>query len=129
MATWLVEPTYKKSVIERVYLKKDENVLMVETGWRWGQFHVTTEDDNLPEIEAGVDILDCGYESEVLELDDGCWEEKNYDECDEETQKWLEEFLEEEGNSWLDLEQHGWLQTDCEIIINCDLEITPVEEE
>lgn len=38
MATWKVEPTFKKSVIERNYLTKGTNTFMVETGWRWGNF-------------------------------------------------------------------------------------------
>ena len=128
MATWSVKPTWKKSIIERQRIKKDDNILVVETGWRWGEFTVYTDDDNPPDIEAGVDIYDCGYESELVETSDGCWEEHDYDEVDDETQAWLEEFF-EEGNSWLDLEEHGWLFDDCEMIIDCDLEITKVEED
>ena len=120
MAEWSVKPEWKKSIIERNYLHKDGQTLMVETGWRWGEFIVYTDDDNPPDIVAGVDIYDCGYESELVETDDGCWEEHDMDECDEETQAWLEEFF-EEGNSWLDLEEHGWNQGDCEMIIDCDL--------
>jgi hypothetical protein len=129
MATWKVEPTWKKSIIERNYLSKDGNTVMIETGWRWGEFTVETEDDNPPNIEAGVDIYDCGYESELVETNDGCWEEHDFDECDDETQEWLEEFF-EEGNSWLDLEcDHGWLQDECEMIIDCDLKITRINED
>ena len=120
MAEWSVKPQWKKSVIERNYLTKDGNTIMIETGWRWGEFIVYTDDDNPPDIEAGVDIYDCGYETELVECDDGCWEEQDMDECDEETQQWLEEFF-EEGNSWLDLEEHGWTQGDCEMIIDSDL--------
>jgi hypothetical protein len=128
MATWTVKPTWKKSIIERQHITKDDNKLIVETGWRWGEFIVYTEDDNPPDIEAGVDIYDCGYETELVETDDGCWEEHEYDEVDEETQGWLEEFF-DEGNSWLDLEEHGWIFSDCEMIIDCDLEITRREED
>jgi hypothetical protein len=128
MATWSVKPTWKKSIIERNYLIKDSNTLMVEIGWRWGEFLVYTDDDNPPELEAGVDILNCGYDSEMVETSDGCWEEHDMDECDEETQSWLEEFF-EDGNSWIDLEEHGWSQDECEFIIDCDMEITKVEED
>jgi hypothetical protein len=79
MATWSVKPAWKKSIIERNYLTKDGNTVMIETGWRWGEFTVETEDDNPPNIEAGVDIYDCGYESELVETDDGCWEEHDFD--------------------------------------------------
>jgi hypothetical protein len=127
MATWSVKPTLKKSIIERNYLTKDGNTVMVETGWRWGEFHVYTDDDNPPNIEAGVDIYDCEYETELVETNDGCWEEVNTDDCDDETTEWIENFF-EEGNSWLDLEEEGWNQNECEMIIDCDLEITKVEK-
>ena len=57
MATWSVKPTWKKSIIERNYLSKGDNTIMIETGWRWGEFTVETDDDNPPNIEAGVNIL------------------------------------------------------------------------
>ena len=127
MATWSVKPSWKKSIYERSYMTKDGNKLMVETGWRRGEFTVETEDDNPPKIEAGVDIYNCGYPTELVETDDGCWENHDTDECDEETQEWLEEFF-EEGNSWLDLEEHGWIQQETEMIIDCDLIIERVED-
>jgi hypothetical protein len=128
MATWSVKPTWKKSIIERNYLYKDGQQLVIETGWRWGEFTVETEDDNPPDIEAGVNIYDCGYESELVETNDGCWEEHDYDDVDDETREWIEEFF-DEGNSWLDLEEHGWTQGDCEMIIDCDLEITRINDD
>ena len=129
MATWKVEPTWKKSVIERNYLTKDGNTVMVETGWRWGEFYVYTDDDNPPDIESGVDIYNCEYESELIETFDGCWEDVDYDDCDDETREFLEEFF-EEGNSWLDLEcDHGWVQDECEMIIDCDLKITKMNDD
>lgn len=127
MATWSVKPIWKKSIIERNYLTKGSDKICVETGWRWGEFLVHTDDDNPPDIEAGVDIYDCEYETELVETTDGCWEEIEYDECDDKIREVVEEFL-EEGNSWLDLEEQGWSQDDCEMIIDCDLEITKVEE-
>jgi hypothetical protein len=127
MAEWSVKPTWKKSIIERNYYHKDGNTVMIETGWRWGEFTVYTDDDNPPNIEAGVDIYDCEYETELVETNDGCWEEHDMDECDDETREWLEEFLEE--NSWLDLEEHGWVSYDTEMIIDCDLEIRKVNDD
>ena len=53
MAIWKLEPTLKKSLIERSYYHKDGMTLMVETGWRWGEFTVETEDDNPPNISEG----------------------------------------------------------------------------
>jgi hypothetical protein len=127
MATWSVKPTWRKSIIERNYLTKDGNTVMIETGWRWGEFHVYTDDDNPPKIEAGVDIYDCEYETELIETPVGCCEDVDTDDCDDETTEWIENFF-EEGNSWLDLEEQGWSQDECEMIIDCDLEITKVEE-
>ena len=127
MATWSVKPEWKKSIIERNYFTKDGNRVMIETGWRWGEFLVYTEDDNPPDIEAGVDIYNCDYDTELVETEDGCWEEHDMDECDDETREWLEEFLEE--NSVFDLEEHGWYNGDTEMIINCDMTIEKVSDE
>jgi hypothetical protein len=126
MATWKVTPTFKKSVIERNYLRKGDNVFMVETGWRGGEFLVYTDNDEPPKLEAGVDIFNAGYEAEMVETYDGCWEDHDFDDCDEETTAWLETFF-EDGNSWLDLEEQGWIQDDGEMIIDCDLKIERVE--
>lgn len=126
MVTWLVKPEYKKSIVERQYWRKDNNVFIVDTTWRWGEFHVYTDDDTPPELEEGVDILDCGYESEMIETSDGCSEDYDMDRCDEETSEWLEEFLED--NSVFDLEEHGWSSDDCEMLIQCDLIIEKVDE-
>ena len=126
MATWSVKPEWKKSIIERNYFSKDGIRIMVETGWRWGEFLVYTDDDTPPDISAGVDIYSCGYDTELVETEDGCWEEHDLDDCDDETREHLEEFFEE--NSWLDLEEEGWIQEDCEMIIDCDLIIEKIEE-
>ena len=127
MATWNVQPTYKKSVIERQRMYKDGQSFIVETGWRWGEFLVFTDDDNPPDIEAGVDIYDCGYDFEFIETLDGCWTDYVYDKVDAATQAWLEEFFED--NSSFDLDEHGWDYSDCEMIIECDLAITRVDDE
>ena len=119
MALWKIEPTWKKSIVERQYYHNGDNTVVVETGWRWGEFECETEDENVPEISAGDNLWDCGYSVELLETWDGCWEEIDTDECDEETREWLEEFLEE--NSYYELEeQEGWTQGDNEMIIDCD---------
>jgi len=107
MAEWNVQPTWKKSVIERQSMTKDGQTIMIETGWRWGEFIVYTDDDNPPKIESGVDIFNCDYETEMVETFDGCWEEIDMDDVDDETREWLEEFFEE--NSYFDLEEHGWI--------------------
>lgn len=125
MAQWKIEPTIKKSIIERCHYHKDGNTFIAETGWRWGEFECETEDENVPQIEDGTDLWNCDYEVEMLETWDGCWEEHDMDECDEETREWLEEFLEE--NSYFDLEEHGWMSGDSEMIIGCDPKFTRLD--
>jgi len=125
MAEWSVKPAWKKSIIERNYYHKDGKTITAETGWRGGEFIVYTDDDNPPDIEAGVDIYNCDYETELVETFDGCWEEVTVD--DEDLEEWLEEFLEE--NSYYDLEEHDWMQGDTEMIIDCDLIIERTDGE
>lgn len=127
MATWRVTPLWKKSIIEYNHMIKDDNELIIETGWRGGSFYVYTDDDTPPELEPGVDIMNCGYDSEMIETFDGCWEEIHYDDVDDETREWLEGFLED--NSYFDLEEHGWFFSDCEFIIDCDMEITRINDD
>ena len=122
MAIWIVKPKFKKSITERMFWEKDGNVLIDSTGWRWGEFTVETEDDNPPVLPEGVDIFSCGYDAEMVETSDGYWAGRNTDGCDDETTEWLEEFLKE--SSVYDLEDHGWTQTDCEVILDGELEIT-----
>ena len=126
MALWSIKPSWKKSIIERCYFYKDDNTFMVETGWRWGEFTCETEGDSEPDITSGTDLYNCDYDVEMVELNDGCWEETDTFGCDEETTQWLEEFLEE--NSYLDLEEHGWTQGDTEMILDCDPEFEKLED-
>lgn len=126
MAVWSVKPQWKKSIIERQEWTKDGNTFIYETGWRWGEFHVYTDEDNPPEIEPGVDIYDCGYDTELIETTDGCWDEYDFDGCDDETVEFLEQFF-DEGNSVFDLEEHGWYNGDTEMIIDCEMDIEMIE--
>jgi len=126
MVEWSIKPSWKKSLHERQYYTKDGNTFMVETTWRWGEFTVTTEDDIPPDIVDGTDLYNCEYDCELVECEDGCGEDYDFDECDEETTEWLENYF-DEGNSYFDLEEHGWIPTDTEMIISCDPEITKVE--
>ena len=126
MAVWSVKPTWKKSIIERQHWVNGDNKIIHDIGWRWGEFHVTTDDDTPPELESGVDIYSCGYDAEMVELNDGCWEETDFDECTPETAELVEQFLEE--NSIYDLEEEGWDCTETEMIIDCDMEIEKIND-
>jgi hypothetical protein len=125
MALWSIKPTWKKSIIEREEYSKDGNRIIIENGWRWGEFTCETEDDEPPVIESGTDLYNCDYDVEMVETTDGCWLEYDMDECDPDVVEWLEEFLEE--NSYLDLEEHGWVRGDTEMILDCDAEIERIE--
>jgi hypothetical protein len=127
MAVWSVKPDWKKSIIERQIWTKEgvAGYIGVETGWRWGEFHVTTEDDTPPNLVAGVDIYNCDYECELVSLDDGCWEESDIDVQDEALRNELETFLED--NSVHDLEELGWTLDDTEMTIDCDMIIEMIE--
>jgi len=120
MAIWTIKPEEKKSLTERNHLYKDENHVIIETGWRWGEFTIETEDDEPPVLEMGVDLYNCDYDVELVETIDSCWDDVDMEECDEETKEWLEEFF-NDGNDWLELEDNGWTQTDSEMIVNCGL--------
>ena len=119
MATWIIHPSWKKSLIERQYYHKGDNTIVVETGWRWGSFQVETEGESMPLISAGDNLWDCGYDVELIETWDGCWEDVNTDDCDEETIEFVEQFLEEHSSYELE-ETEDWRQGDSEMIIDCD---------
>ena len=119
--SWTVSPKWKKSLIEIQYWTKGDKTIRYEIGWRGGSFTVYTDDDNPPELEEGVDIYDCGYETELIECFDGCWDDYEYGGMNENEIEEIETFLEE--NSIYDLEEHGWYCDETEMIINCELEI------
>ena len=126
MTTWKIEPTYKKSIIERIHYCRDGKEIIEETGWRWGEFTCETEDDNPPVINEGDDLYSCGYDVEMQYCDDGCWTEYEFvgftDDEEEEMQAWLEE------NSFFELEEDGWISGDTEMIMNCDAAIERIDE-
>lgn len=126
MAIWSVKPLHKKSIIEKQYWQNGGELIIWETGWRWGEFHVTTEDDTPPDLPAGSNIYSCGYDAELYETTDGCWDNVDYYDCSDETRERIEAFL-EEGNSIFDLEEEGWYNSETEMIIDCEMEITMIE--
>ena len=126
MARWKIEPTWKKSLIEKMYFTKGKKQIIVETGWSWGSFECETEDDNPPLIEEGDDLWSTGYDVEMIETFDGCWEEHEFYGFTEKQEEKMREWLEE--NSYLDLEEKGWTNTESEMIINCEPEITKIED-
>ena len=125
MATWKIEPTWKKSIREVMYFRKDDKEITVETGWRWGEFTCETEGDEPPVIEEGVDLYSQGYDIEMQYCDDGCWCEYEFEGFTEEEEEAMTEWLDE--NSFLDLEEDGWIQVETEMIMDCEPSIELIE--
>ena len=125
MAIWNIQPTWKKSLRERIHYTKDDKTIIVETGWRWGEFTCETEGDEPPVIKEGVDLYSQGYDVEMQECFDGCWQEYEFEGFTEEEEEAMNEWLEE--NSFLDLESEGWSFGDTEMILACEPSIEKVE--
>ena len=128
MATWKVQPTYKKSVVEVMELYKEGvGTIRNELVWRWGEFTCETEDDTPPVLEEGVDLFDCDYDVEMVECTDGCSEDYDLDDIDDEEREKIEAFLEE--NSFLDLDGHdGWNFSESYMYIQCPVSVELIEE-
>lgn len=130
MATWKIEPTVKKSVVEsNIWYNADSSKsITTTTGWRWGEFTVETEGDDPPEIGEDTDLL-CSDDFEMIDFstDDGCWEEREFDgEWTDEEREEMEERLDGDISVY-DLEDEGWYCDTSEMFIQCEVEITKVE--
>lgn len=133
MATWTVEPYYKKSVEEHERFTKDDKTVTRRTGWRWASFTVETSDENPPEFEFGyvpggngardsVNMYDaCANNIENVDFNeswDGCWEDIDWpDDMDESEQQRLQEQIDEDGFYEVIEEQEGWMQDDTDMWI------------
>jgi hypothetical protein len=125
MALWKVEPVFKKSCIERQTYSKDGKSITEETGWRWGEFTIETEDDEPPVLEESVDIFSCGYNLIDFSCNDGCWVDYEYSGMTEEEIVTMQNRF-DDGLSLCELENEGWLQGESEMFINCELSIEKV---
>lgn len=131
MATWTVEPYFKKSVEEHEHFYKDDQTIVRRTGWRWAQWIITTNDDNPPEFEFdyvpggdgrrdSINMYDACANNiedvEFVESWDGCWEDIDWPEdMDEDEIEALQERIDEEGFYDVIEEQEGWTQDDTEM--------------
>jgi hypothetical protein len=120
MFIWLVTPKWKKRVIKRELYTKDKQSFVHEVGFLSGIFKVYTEDAIYPNLLKGIDILHCEYETEIVEINDECWERLEYN-CDEPTKCWVEDFLDDEPLKKINY--YGWQLDKKEIIIKCDMNI------
>ena len=139
MPDWKVSTKDKKSVEEHEYWEKDGQVIVRISGFRWGSWIVTTDDNSPPDFERepcpggstdpdSVDMYNCGYETALEMLDDGWYGDIQFPEdMDEEEQERLEEIWEEDSfEAW---ENDGWTQTETECWAWGEFDIEKIEEE
>lgn len=137
MTTWYVKTTNKKSVEEHQLWVKNGITIRRLTGYRWGEFNIETEDDQPPTFEYkqvpcgddnldSVDMWNCGYESDLVELDDGWYEDVIWPDNlapfarDNLEVKWEHKPY----SSW---EDEGWVLTETEVWFTGPLEIGKVD--
>lgn len=133
MATWKVSTTQKKSVEEHELWQKNDMVIRVINGYRWGTWTVETEDDDPPELDQtegpgadAVNMYDCGYDTELVSLDDGWYGDIIWpDDMSDDERERLQEIWDEDWSAgW---EAEGWTQYDTECWASGELEITKEE--
>jgi hypothetical protein len=121
MATWNLSPQYKKSAVEMMFFYKAGKTIVIEQGFRWANFKVTSDirplDDeelkNEYEYDLGV-CLDNDESWEMWDMSDGCWLDiKKH--SDNVTDDELEEFEAAwEEDSYEGVESLGWSNDDTE---------------
>jgi hypothetical protein len=133
-ATWNIRNYHKKSVEEvEVFIKSPgSEMVTTKTGYRWGEWLITTDSDAPPEFnwqEGRVNLLDSPGDDiidvELVDMSDGCWYEcelQGFTEADEDAMTaWLEAHSTYE---LLDLEYAEWRQLDTDCWIWGPIEIT-----
>ena len=112
MKHYLIEPKWKKSVIEISYYEKVIDGITVyathEEGYRWGSFVVHVEsDDELPDPE-GDGFLAENYDYELIDCWDGCWGHWEVEAGNDPEGKIDLEAIEDTLDE-IDLEDDGWV--------------------
>ena len=137
MARWHVSTLNKKSVEEHEYWQKDGASIIRVTGFRWGSWIVSTNDDDEPQFdrvrnplgdeqEDSINMYDCCENNiedvELESLDDGWYLDIIYpDDMDEEEQERMSEIWDEDYyEGW---ESEGWVQTETECWTDSELQI------
>lgn len=144
MKRWIIQPHHKKSIEEVEIFKKDVLEISHRTGWRWGSWIVSTNDNNPPKLEFeaitggdshkdSIDMNDCLYNNienvELIETSDGCWEDTEFpDEMDEVEVERLQGLMDDEGIYILE-ENEGWTAWETEMWITGPIEILNEDKE
>lgn len=134
MTQWQVTTANKKSVEEHEFWTKDNQTIIRITGFRWGSWIVTTCSSDPPKFDQvdgpwnnSVDMYSCGYDSELVSLDEGCYSDIVWpDEMSQSDRDQLEELWDKEYHSaW---EEAGWYNNDIQCWVWADLDVLPVTE-
>jgi len=125
MMPYKVSNLEKKRVTEIEIWKKGDQYLRRTHGWRWGYWLIEDRaelDDYDPEAGIDMNLLD----GELLELDDGQYEEWEYPQgMSAEDQEALEQAWEEEWHEGIT--NLGWEEWETEVWVTGPLEITEVQ--
>lgn len=136
MKLWKIRPEYKKSIEQTEFYKNDKKHYITYTiGWRSGEYTVVAPEnttieewlENYDEDE-GVSIYDEFDEVVDSEELDGWWSDYEYENMDEEEFQTLQERMEEEGLSMIDLESEGWMLVETVTMITGPLEIEEIDD-
>jgi hypothetical protein len=127
MTVYTVSTKEKKNVEEREIWVKDNLTIIRTSGFRWGSYTIEVDDDEELDIDPanpdGIDMNCCGYDSELVSMDDGWYGDVEYPESmsDEERERMDAIWEEDYYDGW---EGEGWMQTDTEAMFYGPLEIT-----
>jgi len=131
-----VEPTYKKSVVEREIFENEDKTKYVclQELWRWGEYLITPQnEDEVEMLMTGIEEDEgiCVTDFEEWELDntwDGCATDFEFWGKGWESEEAKEAFEEEYFEKYYEaFEEHDFMSIDCEVYINC--KVTAVEVE
>ena len=143
---YTIKSIYKKSTFEEqdwVNTLSTGNPVLVKVNnvYRWGDFTIELTDIERDELLKKVEVRLDDYEHELIEMwDGGCdfWidiiDEDDYtteeqEEINNLLYKWKDDIPEyededDEGYSYEKMEQNGWIENDCHIILG-ECELTP----
>ena len=150
-ARYTIEPEYKKSACEEQIwtntLKNGENVsVKIGNVYRWGSFYIELTDKEKEDLLEKETVLLNDYEDfELIEMwDGGCdfwinivneedYSEEQLEEINTLLYKWPEgkvpedEDEDDEDYSYEKMEINGWLECDCEYILNGPFKLEKVK--
>jgi len=140
--TYKIQSIYKKSTCEEQdwvnTLSTGKSVIVkVCNVYRWGEFTIELTDKERDELLEKEEVKLDDYEHELIEMwDGGCdfWidiiDEDNYaaeqlEEINDLLYKWKNDDDDDDDYSYEKMEQNGWIENDCHIILG-KCELTPV---